>query len=673
MKINKIEIANFGIISEISMDISSKAGSLVFLNGRNGRGKTTFQSALKWCFYGDEPEPTKFLSSFALNEAKPGQTINTGVITEIVMDNSGLTAHIERSQVFQKTESGGAKRVGQPQLIVKTRKSEKGAFTDVLANPEAWIGNYFPRRLMDFFLFDGEKMKNFFDLKVKGAVESAVREIANVDRFENIANQMSAAEATLNRKISKLTGAKAEKINMQLEAQQKLLVDLYLDYQKGEAELSGKKERKEEISVILSEREGLTDAAERLKFMELELTSHRDANTQATQDFQTEILTNGIHGLLVSSFPELRKQVNLAKAEDRLPPPFEPDRILKLLDEQLCICGTDLSPGGKEAESLKKLIEKFQVSSILGKVLDTTSKQVDLLEQKMATGWKVIEDKNRAIEKSTKDIERVEAERDRLLEKLQDHDASEIRLLAEERKGLDRSIERLISENATMLAQSEAATHKLETLKKEFELASKGNAEAETLKVQSVFAGEVAKSARQIHKIAINQVRTRIQESFTEKFSTIKNGKFKTEITENFEVRTLNEFGEETELSEGEKMMKAYIFSIVLREVINLGFPLIVDTPFGRLDSPNRAQLAKMLTVFLKEEIAGSDRQAFFLMQDTEYTPYTKKYFESLKPIEVYLAKDVKFENIKSSLGYGIDPDWLLYESWKDWAEKKIG
>jgi hypothetical protein len=80
-----------------------------------------------------------------------------------------------------------------------------------------------------------------------------------------------------------------------------------------------------------------------------------------------------------------------------------------------------------------------------------------------------------------------------------------------------------------------------------------------------------------------------------------------------------------------------------------------------------------MLTVFLKEEIAGSDRQAFFLMQDTEYTPYTKKYFESLKPIEVYLAKDVKFENIKSTLGYGIDPDWLLYESWKDWAEKKIG
>ena len=98
-----------------------------------------------------------------------------------------------------------------------------------------------------------------------------------------------------------------------------------------------------------------------------------------------------------------------------------------------------------------------------------------------------------------------------------------------------------------------------------------------------------------------------------------------------------------------------------------------MDTPFGRLDSPNRAELAKMLSKFLEDEVTNSNRQAFFLMQDTEYTPYTRKYFEKLKPIEAYLAKDEEFENIKSDLGYGIDPDWLLYESWKDWADGKIG
>lgn len=225
---------------------------------------------------------------------------------------------------------------------------------------------------------------------------------------------------------------------------------------------------------------------------------------------------------------------------------------------------------------------------------------------------------------------------------------------------------------ARFLGQNESQTHKVEMLKKELAEATEGNKEAEILQREAKIARDISEAAGRIHQSAIKQVRQRLQESFAEKFSVVKKGKFKTEITEDFEVRTLNEFGDETELSEGEKMMKAYVFAIALREVINLGFPLVVDTPFGRLDSPNRAELSKMLSKFLEDEVTRANRQAFFLMQDTEYTPYTKKYFEKLKPIEAYLAKDEKFENIKSDLGYGIDPDWLLYESWKDWAEGKI-
>jgi DNA sulfur modification protein DndD len=245
--------------------------------------------------------------------------------------------------------------------------------------------------------------------------------------------------------------------------------------------------------------------------------------------------------------------------------------------------------------------------------------------------------------------------------------------LVEEKKKLDKERERLVTSTAILLGQNESQTFKVESLQKELDQATEGNKEAEQLQREAKWAREISDAAGKIHQSAIKQVRQRLQESFAEKFSVIKKGKFITEITSDFEVKTLNEFGVETELSEGEKMMKAYIFAISLREVINLGFPLVVDTPFGRLDSPNRAELAKMLSKFLEDEVSNSNRQAFFLMQDTEYTPYTRKYFEKLKPIEAYLAKDDKYENIKSDLGYGIDPDWLLYESWKDWAEGKIG
>jgi DNA sulfur modification protein DndD len=673
LKIEKVSVRNFGIIADIDLDISAKEGSLVFLNGRNGRGKTTFQSALRWCFYGDEPAPAKFLSSWALNNAQIGDTLTTRVEAEIMMDTVGTTAVIERTQLFQKTETTSPKRMGQPQLTVKIRKSAAGSLTDIKADPEMWVQSFFPKRLINFFLFDGEMMKNFFDLKVKGAVENAVREIAGVDRFDNIAQNFAAAETQLNRKIAKLTGAKAEKVNIQLEAQQKLLVEIFLEWKTLSDQLAVNKVRSEEISTILEGLEGQADAAERLKYLDAEEADHKNKLTRAEEEFQSEILTNGTNSLLVGAFPELKNQVARAKKEDWLPPPFEPARIERLIEDGKCICGAHLSPGDDSTKALQTLIEKHRVSSGVGKVLDQMSRQIDLVEIALQQGWRVIQDKNVSIMQISKDIARVQKEKERLLEVMKGSDVTEIRLLVEEKKILDKERERLVTTTAILLGQNESQTFKVETLQKELAQATEGNKEAELLQHEAKWAREISEAAGNIHQSAIKQVRQRLQESFTEKFSVIKKGKFITEISNDFEVKTLNEFGHETELSEGEKMMKAYIFAIALREVINLGFPLVVDTPFGRLDSPNRAELAKMLSKFLEDEVTNSNRQAFFLMQDTEYTPYTRKYFEKLNPIEAYLAKDEEFENIKSDLGYGIDPDWLLYESWKDWADGKIG
>jgi DNA sulfur modification protein DndD len=672
LKIDRVSIQNFGIIADINLDISAKEGSLVFLNGRNGRGKTTFQSALRWCFYGDEPAPAKFLSSWSLNRANIGDTLTARVEAEVVMDSAGSLAIIERTQTFQKTDSAIPKRIGQTSLSVKVRKSAAGSLTEVQADPQIWVQNFFPKRLINFFLFDGEMMKNFFDLKVKGAVENAVREIAGVDRFENISKNMAAVETTLNRKIAKLTGAKAEKINIQLEAQQKLLVDIYKDWQTLDEELKANKARSEEISSILAGLEGQADAAERLKYLEKEEQDFKDQRKKAEEDFQSEILTSGTNSLLISAFPEFRKQIDRAKQEDWLPPPFEPSRVEKLLEDGECICGTHLTPGDSYTKSLEALIEKHRVSSGVGKVLDSMSREIDLVEQSLLQGWKSIQDKNSVIMNVTSRIERVQKEKERLLEIMKGSDATEIRLLVDEKKALDRRRESLVIDIARLLGQNESQTYKVESLQRELAEATEGNKEAELLQHEARIARDISEAAGKIHQSAIKQVRQRLQDSFSEKFAVVKKGKFKTEITEDFEVRTLNEFGHETELSEGEKMMKAYVFAISLREVINLGFPLVVDTPFGRLDSSNRAELSKMLSKFLESEVTQANRQAFFLMQDTEYTPYTKKYFEKLNPIEAYLAKDESFENIKSDLGYGIDPDWLLYESWKDWAEGRI-
>ena len=672
MKIERVVIRNFAILNKIDLDLSSKEGSLVFLNGVNGRGKSTFQSALRWCFYGEEPIPSKFLSNYALHKANVGDTLSTVVEVEVKMDSAGSSAVINRTIMFQKTDSAIPKRFGQPQLSIKVRNSKSGSFTEIQADPEFWLRKYFPERLVNYFLFDGEKMEKFFDVKVKGAVENAIREIAGVDLFENIAKNMAAVESGLNKKIAKLTGTKAEKINIELEAQQKLLVQIFLDYTKLNEELENKKNRFDEIAGILENLKGQEDAALRLRDLEKEEGYFRESLSRAEEEFQSEILTNGTNSLLASAFPVVKKLVEKAEEEDWLPPPFEPDRIKKLIEDGMCICGTHLVEGDAATQSLENLMEKHRITSGVGKLLSSTASRLNIVELHLQNGWKTIQDKNKLISDFLRQVERIQKEKNRLLDLMQGNDVSEIRLLVDERKELERDKDRLQREIAILLGQNESQTFKVETLTQQLAKASEGNKEAQALQSEADWARKISQAAGKIHQSAIELVRQRLEKTFTEKFSVIKSGKFVTEITKDFEVLTRDEFGNSTELSEGEKMMKAYVFAICLREVINLSFPLIVDTPFGKLSSVNRAELAKMLSKFLEEEVTNLDRQAFFLMQDTEYTPYTKRYFEHLEPIEAYLASDKKNENSKSDLGFGIDPDWLLHEAWKDWAEGKI-
>jgi len=198
------------------------------------------------------------------------------------------------------------------------------------------------------------------------------------------------------------------------------------------------------------------------------------------------------------------------------------------------------------------------------------------------------------------------------------------------------------------------------------------NADALQYRDAAVMARKVADAARQIHSIAIAQVRQELQVAISEKFSVVKAGKFRTEITESFDVLTLYEDGSKVDLSEGESMAKAYVFSLALRSVIGLNFPLIVDTPFGRLSGDFRAYLTDILTAFLGSERESENRQVIFLMTDTEYTPYSRKRFAKVEPLEFYLAYEEGNETDKSVLGTGIDPEWLKTDYWKDWAEKKI-
>jgi DNA sulfur modification protein DndD len=673
LKIEKISISNFGVLADVEIDLTGKSGELVFLNGSNGRGKTTFQSALRWLFYGQEPsEPEKFLSNYSFQKAALGEAITIEVSADIAMDTEGLFSSISRIQTFVKGQDGKVARVGYPFLEVKSRNSPASPHTVIVPKPEAWLEKYFPARLINFFLFDGELMQDFFEKNVKKSIEDAVKEIAGVDLFDSARTMLFNHKETLNRKISKLSGSKAEQLNVEVESQQKIVDSILADVKRETENLAGYKSRKQDVIALIAKLDGLGDAPNRLAQIEIELEENLNSFDTANQEFEIELLKVGTNTLFIPTFKELEKQLLQAEADDCLPPKFEPARIKQLLDDEECICGSPLHAGEAKRKKLEDMIEAFSVASDVGKKLELTRRGAEQVDIGLKSDWRFVQEKNAAIPRFEEKIRKLNEEKNQILIKLEGQDVNSIKQLTREQRDLDAFIEGTISSLAAFRIQNDNAQIILNRLLDDFENSSKGNAEADLLKIQANWATQLSAAASEIHGMAIQQVRERLQASVSERFSKVKKGKFETVITENFQVLTLTPDGTELPLSQGERMMKAYIFSIALREVIDLGFPLIVDTPFGRLDEFNRNELATLLSGFLLEEMTHSSRQVIFLMHDGEYTPYTMKHFKNANPKELYFSFEKGFEDLKSVLGSGIDPDWLKISAWQDWSKGNI-
>ena len=103
----------------------------------------------------------------------------------------------------------------------------------------------------------------------------------------------------------------------------------------------------------------------------------------------------------------------------------------------------------------------------------------------------------------------------------------------------------------------------------------------------------------------------------------------------NFEIKLFDIEGVEddkTKFSAGEKEIYAISLLWALVQVSGKRFPIIIDTPFGRLDSIHRANM-------IQKYLPGASHQVIVLSQDEEIVD---EYYEQLKP---FIAQELTISN----------------------------
>ena len=645
MRVTSVELTNFRQYRNLKLDLAPCPSDITIVVGSNGTGKTNFLNALVWTLYGSEEFEAKdmdkspLVSEAALLDADEGQMLSATARIAVEL-NDGTTAQITREQDFVR-RGNTATLQGKSQLTVLVNDDPQRGHRNV-THPDAWIEMTLPARLRPYFLFDGERLDNFFRHAEAKKVQDAVLEIAQIDLLKNLVEHLRTTHAELkNAAIKNSGGADAQMLVQRIEIL-RTAIDSALEEI---TEIDGRIEAHEKsVSRLESEIGNIPEVIkdiETYRRLNSELDnagSHLEQAWSALYDWAATAFP-GV--LLYSAFENLLETTQSARDKLELPPPIDPQFLATLLEAEtpLCVCGNDISDGSEGRSRIAQLLQDYdrigRVGSALLKVEGYARETLGGLNQSTATYDALIRGVNEwdaRVKSLTEDIKLLET-------RLVEHDEDKVRTLQTQltgsRTALKRDVERL---GAAKYGLSTKRTE-LERAEKELDHKVSKDKQVQTQMHATRFAKVCLEAAQAMYDDVTGRVRDTVSNALNENFGNMtwkKEGFGSVSIDDEYRVSVRNKKKREvlSDLSAGERECLALAFSLALSKVSGYELPIVIDTPLGRLDP----LVQTYVTEVLADKMQG--KQLIMLMTGTEYNERVRAVFEPRTPCVLEISFD---------------------------------
>jgi DNA sulfur modification protein DndD len=647
MKISRIKTTNFRQHRNVDIDLSSDQADFVIIKGKNGAGKTNLLKAVTWAIYGELDSGDtgqQLLTDSVVLSMKTGDYEDTEVLVEIDL-GSGEIAYIKRKQVFKKSEKGVAP-YGETELEVQVFRDVKTGF-QVEPDAEGWIERYLPRRFKPYFLFDGEKLERFFQDSDAPKIKSAIQEVARIDVLFRIQEKLSAAANALNVKAAKLTGTNGEKFARELDDVVDKIKTKSDEIDQLDEDFRAAEEAEIALDKQLSGQKNLEANIERKRKIDAELDKENRHLKDAKDRFYLKIRSSAATVLLAPALHALGDKVEEARKNKVLPPPVDLEYLKQLLASGTCICGSDLSSSSDHSIHLEKVISDYQEVGEIGNALNEHAITYATELSKLPGHVEVIAHMNSSIDDKEDEIASLEAEQEALAAELEGQDNETVRNLAKARsqqREIAISKQRALNVARGELKQLESRKSDVE---REIQKAASANAESAKARQKADFANKAAAIAKGLYESMNNQVREAISKSLETRFKSMtwKEGYFEqVSIDPSFRVSIVTNQGVEAygRLAAGESVCLAFAFSLTLSKEAGLNFPMVVDTPMGRLGPDVQVNLARVIADATRGVGKNSNHQMILLMTETEYNKQVADELSSRRPKVLQINFDTK-------------------------------
>ena len=647
LRIQSINLKNFRkYVGNQTIELSTDPKKPVtVIHGTSGKGKTTFLNSIHWCIWGKERdnvsvqigEDEGLIHSGIIDNMKINDTekIHVEIILE---DDEGPLYKIKRGveilkksdQVTKTYDSNLYSEVSRgietkPFLEFSSRNQDTGEHEDEkdLDTIKHKLGNIFPEILSSYILFDAELLNTFQSQDQGVLVREGMEKITglpviyeakkNIDNVKNkIRRDSSGGDEEYQRQITRQTKVKedidefeedAKILKKRIETDDKI-VQKCTDFIQKNGDESIKKDEDLRLQVV-----------DNIILIEKAVRKLKEENL--------DLIFSNLHKFYIKNEIDSTIEIFDKYAKEGLfPTAFNKEQIQKVLREEKCLCGRDVTDNEKEIKNkLEHMLTKVydlqeagELNKIRNSMMENSSSiknnELKELEKKM-------KDCDIDLIEYRKQLKKQKEKKKELDEKLES--SQSIKKELQEKAQLRSTLESSVTNNKyklggiqeNMNAAMNAKRQNDKVLKKLEENMNRD----EAIQKQIELADYATEIFEQLKNESLDSFREQVQEAAQEYFLNTAPEKETftgVEIDDGFIIKAKTD-KTTRKISAGQIHCLGLSYIAAIRKVTKHNYFMVIDSPFHNISPASKLSLCK--EVPLKMGVT----QTTFLVTDTEY------------------------------------------------------
>ncbi|MBI3649440.1 MAG: DNA sulfur modification protein DndD [Acidobacteria bacterium] len=658
MLLSKIALHNYSAFEgtqTLDLKVNGDQKNIILIGAMNGSGKTSLLDAVKLCLYGERNcgllPPRELPSEFVLKRFNYNahERHETEMWIELVFDDVELPGATHQIQVRRtwRFHSIRGQYTDDDFTIIKDGKPLQ------LIDQDHWqdfINDTIPVGIAGFFFFDGEKIQQLADdTNDRETLRESIRNLLGLSVYTKLTGDIDKHTDDIRREADKVTDDQLKQLEADEARVQRLMRENRDQREEIEYELSKLQRDDDQLEqevrrVARVGADSHSDLQREIGELEIQKRNINDAIMKVAGEF----LPFAVAGKLTD---ELRAQLEAEEklrqwdaSRTRVHPQLE--RIVQrvFFDMTVARPKPDITP--MQRTFYAKLLTDEWEALFIPKPDDAADESLHELSPKDER--LILNTLDQVSTQTLGNLRELLKQRERIAKRLQEvsrefrnlpEDTSHIggmfdqrRKNEDQKQTFNRELGRLDDEYARLERELKSIQEKMENLKAKLKTANYDRARV-TLARKVLGTIERYERALQNRKMEeLENLTTEMYQRLARKSDFVGRVKINPET---FEVTVQDSRGrtrEKRSLSAGEKQIYAISLLWGLAQASNIELPIIIDTPFARLDSEHRTNIAK-------HYFPHASEQVIILSTDEEID---HRYVELLRP---YIGRSYLIEH----------------------------